>query len=99
MHSGGPASALHSGRSVKGGDLEPPVRLTAAGAPIEAGELGHAAPFVADFDGDRVKDLLVGQFAGGILRVYRNEGTDTRPRLAAGFTFQDGRPEGRVPTG
>ena len=43
-----------------------PVRLEAAGKPIDT-EIGHAAPFVCDFDGDGLKDLLVGQFGDGIL--------------------------------
>jgi hypothetical protein len=78
--------------------LAPPVRIEAAGRPIDT-EVGHAAPFVGDFDGDGVNDLLVGQFGQGILWIYRNEGTDRRPKLAAGVKFQEGRAEGRVPTG
>src|SRR5918911_2470934 len=70
------------------GELEAPVRLHAAGKPIDTA-VGHAAPFVGDFDGDGVKDLLVGQFGDGILWVYRNEGTNDRPRLAAGVKFKD----------
>lgn len=79
-------------------ELAPPVRLTAAGQPIDT-EIGHAAPFVGDFDGDGVKDLLVGQFGGGILWVYRNEGTNAQPKLAKGVKFKDGKADGRVPTG
>ena len=60
-------------------DLAAPVTLTAAGQEIDV-DGGHAAPFVHDIDGDGKKDLLVGQFEGGILRVYRNEGDG---RLAA----------------
>ena len=56
----------------------PPVRVEADGKPIDT-EVGHAAPFVADFDGDGIRDLLVGQFGGGILWIFRNEGTDRRP--------------------
>ncbi|HET6164471.1 MAG TPA: hypothetical protein VFG37_12440, partial [Planctomycetota bacterium] len=41
--------------------LLPPVRIEAGGAPIDT-EIGHAAPFVGDFDEDGVNDLLVGQF-------------------------------------
>jgi hypothetical protein len=76
----------------------PPVRLEAAGKPIDT-EVGHAAPFVADFDGDGVKDLLVGQFGGGVLWFYRNMGTNDQPKLAAGVKFKDGKKDGIVPTG
>ena len=79
-------------------ELAPPVRLEAAGKPIDT-EIGHAAPFVGDFDGDGVRDLLVGQFGEGVLWVYRNEGTNARPKLAAGAKFKDGKKEGTVPTG
>ncbi len=76
----------------------PPVRLEAAGKPIDTA-VGHAAPFVGDFDGDGVRDLLVGQFGDGILWIYRNVGTNARPKLAAGVKFKNGNPDGRVPTG
>lgn len=79
-------------------ELLPPVRLEAAGKVIDT-DIGHAAPFVGDFDGDGVNDLLVGQFGGGILWIYRNEGTNARPRLAAGKKFKEGKPEGVVPSG
>jgi hypothetical protein len=79
-------------------ELLPPVRLEAAGKPIDT-EVGHAAPFVGDFDGDGVRDLLVGQFGGGVLWVYRNEGTNDRPKLAAGVKFKDGKKGGCVPAG
>jgi hypothetical protein len=79
-------------------DLLPPVRLEAAGKPIDT-EVGHAAPFVGDFDGDGVRDLLVGQFGDGILWIYRNVGTNAHPQLAAGVKFKEGKPDGRVPTG
>jgi len=75
-----------------------PVRIEAGGKPIDT-EVGHAAPFVADFDGDGVTDLLVGQFGGGILWIFRNEGTNSRPKLAAGVKFKGESPDGRVPTG
>ena len=79
-------------------DLEPPVRLEAAGKPIDT-DIGHAAPFVCDFDGDGIKDLLVGQFGQGILWIYRNEGTNSQPKLAIGVKFKDGKEDGRVPSG
>lgn len=78
--------------------LLPPVRVEAGGAPIDT-EVGHAAPFVGDFDEDGVNDLLVGQFGGGVLWICRNEGTNAAPRLAKPAKFKEGRPEGTVPTG
>jgi hypothetical protein len=84
--------------AVLGDDLAPPVRLEAAGQAIDT-EVGHAAPFVYDFDGDGTQDLLVGQFGQGLLTIYRNEGTKTEPKLAAGVKFKDGAEDGRVPSG
>jgi len=80
------------------GELAAPIRLEAAGKPIDT-EIGHAAPCVADFDGDGVQDLLVGQFGGGLLWIYRNEGTNAEPKLAAGVKFKEGAEDGRVPSG
>ncbi len=79
-------------------DLAPPVRIEAAGKPIDT-RIGHAAPFVGDFDGDGVNDLLVGQFGGGILWIYHNEGTNAQPKLAAGVKFKEGAKDGCVPSG
>lgn len=79
-------------------ELEQPVRLEAAGKPIDT-DIGHAAPFVCDFDGDGIRDLLVGQFGSGVLWIYRNEGTNSEPKLAAGVKFKDGKEDGRVPSG
>jgi len=76
----------------------PPVRLEATGKPIDTA-VGHAHPLVVDFDGDGVKDLLVGQFGDGILWVYKNTGTDKEPKYAAGVQFKEGKKDGRVPTG
>jgi len=78
--------------------LAPPVRLEAVGIPIDT-QTGHAAPYVADFDGDGVQDLLVGQFGDGLLWIFRNEGTNAQPKLAAGVKFKEGREDGRVPSG
>jgi len=80
-------------------ELAPPVRIEAAGKVIESGDVGHAAPFVGDFDGDGKPDLLVGQFDGGKLTVYRNEGTAREPKLASGQLFKAGADLGVVPAG
>jgi hypothetical protein len=62
--------------------FEKPVRLKAAGEVITT-DIGHSAPYVYDFDGDGVRDLLVGQFGGGKLRIYRNAGTNKKPNYEA----------------
>ena len=87
-----------SNAAVLGDELAPPVRLEAGGKPIDT-EVGHAAPFVYDWDGDGVRDLLVGQFGGGALWVFRNQGTNAQPKLAAGTKFKDGMKDGTVPSG
>ncbi len=92
------AAAGAEGGAGPSGELLAPARLEAAGKPIDTA-VGHAAPFVGDFDGDKVPDLLVGQFGDGLLWIYRNEGTAARPKLAAGVKFKDGREDGRVPVG
>lgn len=61
--------------------LAEPFKVEAAGAPI-AVDVGHAAPFVIDFNKDGKKDLIVGQFAGGKARVYLNVGTDDQPAFS-----------------
>ena len=80
-------------------ELSAAVRIEAAGKPVASGSVGHAAPFVGDFDGDKIPDLLVGQFEGGKLVVYRNEGTAAAPKLAAGQDFKIGADLGVVPAG
>jgi hypothetical protein len=40
------------------------VRILADGKAIDV-TTGHAAPYVLDFDGDGVRDLLVGEFGDG----------------------------------
>jgi len=44
--------------------LRPPVRIFAGKEAIDV-TTGHAAPYVLDFDGDGLKDLLVGEFGDG----------------------------------
>lgn len=61
-------------------DLEPPIPLRAGGQPINV-DMGHAAPFVADWNGDGHLSLLVGQFGNGRLRLYSNVGTRKNPRF------------------
>jgi hypothetical protein len=92
----GLAALATSGRPDGSDELAPPVRLLAGGKPIDV-EVGHAAPFVADLDGEGTKHLLVGQFGSGKLRIYRNTGDNAQPRFDKFAWFLDGAPEGRVP--
>lgn len=79
-------------------ELSAPFRVEAEGKPIDV-EIGHAAPLMADFDGDKIPDLLVGQFGGGKLRIYRNTGTAAAPKFNAFALFSAGGTEGKVPSG
>ena len=62
-------------------EFEAPVRLKADGVPVRVEDPGWACPCWADLDGDGKKDLLVGQFDGGKIRVYKGLGDG---KLAAG---------------
>ena len=79
-------------------DLEKPVRLLVKGKPIDV-DVGHAVPFLLDLDGDGKRDLLVGQFGKGKLRVYPNVGTDRAPRFESWSYLKAGGEDARVPCG
>ena len=55
-------------------EFERPVRLKADGVAIRVESPGYAAPCWADVDGDGKKDLLVGQFSQGRIRIFKNLG-------------------------
>jgi len=92
------AGALFSSGLAADDLFQPPVRIEADGKPIDV-EVGHAAPLLADFDGDGIRDLLVGQFGRGRLWIFKNIGSNTAPRFGPGKLFKDGKPEGSVPSG
>ena len=66
-------------------EFEKPVRLESADGPVRVESPGYAAPCWADVDRDGKKDLLVGQFAQGKIRVFKGLGRD---KLAAGEWLQ-----------
>ena len=80
------------------GGLANPVALKAGGETIDVAT-GHAAPWVADIDGDGVRDLLVGQFSGGKLLFFRNSGTNEKPKLEKGVFVKAGGKDVTVPYG
>lgn len=71
-----------------------PQQLSADGKPIQAGH-GDSGPIVADWDGDRVPDLLVG-CGDGSVQFYRNLGTPKEAKLAAPRTLVAKSPEGKA---
>ena len=81
------------------GPLRPPFNVCLGSTPLDTGGAGHAAPFVFDFDGDGVRDLLVGEFQQGRLRIYRNLGSNAQPRFEEHRWFMDGALAGQIPSG
>ena len=79
-------------------ELAQPFLATAKGQPIKV-DIGHSAPILADFDGDKLPDLLVGQFGEGKLRIYKNVGTRTEPKFENFEYFVAGGKEGTVEAG
>jgi hypothetical protein len=94
------ALAADNGAAAAKSDLAPPVRVEADGKPIDLDEIGHAAPFFADFDRDGKRDLLIGQFGergAGKLRIYKNQGTDAAPTFGQYEYLKVGADLGTVP--
>jgi hypothetical protein len=80
-------------------DQEAPVQVQAGGKPIDVERSGTSALDVGDFDGDGVRDLLVGQYFEGRLRIYRNVGTNADPRFDSYTWFEADGKAGRVQEG
>lgn len=57
----------------RGVEFLPPTPVLVEGRPVYV-QSGHAAPAWADIDGDGVSELLVGQFEGGTVNIYRHSG-------------------------
>ena len=74
--------------------FHPPERLKAGAEHVRVEAPGYAAPCWFDVDGDQQKDLVVGQFSGGKMQVYRNLGDG---KLAAGEWLEAGGTVAQVP--
>ncbi len=95
---GGTAGAQDAAESRPGG-LAAPVRLQAAGLPIDIGRISsiaHAGPCLGDIDGDGDRDLLVGDFPG-FFWLFENKGTTAEPAYAAGRKLKTGATDAKVP--
>jgi len=69
--------------------FDAPYLLECAGTDINVGY--YAAPCIADWDGDDVNDLILGQFSNGYVRFYKNEGTNEAPVLNSfSYLYADG---------
>jgi hypothetical protein len=66
-------------------EFDRPVRLMGGSEYVRVESPGYAAPCWADIDRDGKKDLLVGQFNQGKIKVYKNLGEG---KLAAGAWLQ-----------
>ena len=71
-----------------------PVRLQAEGEYVRVEAPGYACPAWEDVNGDGRKDLVVGQFSGGKMMVYRTKEDGT---LAAGEWLRAGGEVAQVP--
>lgn len=87
------AFGIHGPQEV-GGVFAPPVRLDAGGVPLAVEDPGYAAPTWHDVDGDGRPELVVGQFAGGRIRVHRQVEAG---RFAAGEWLRAGGEIAEVP--
>jgi hypothetical protein len=67
-----------------------PVRLEAGGEAVRVESPGYACPCWVDVDKDGKKDLVVGQFAQGKIRIFKSLGDN---KFTAGEWLQvDGKP-------
>lgn len=79
--------------------LQAPVLIMAGDTPVRTEKHGLAAPALWDWDGDGIRDLLVGEFEtnsgelfpmaedGSTIRVYRNLGSDDQPIFSSEFEW------------
>lgn len=61
-----------------------PFKIQANGSDLTVSLISD--PFMVDWDGDGLKDLIVGQFTEGRILFYPNSGTNEAP-VFTGFTY------------
>lgn len=75
-------------------EFEKPVKVQAGEETIKVESPGYAAPCLADINKDGKKDLLVGQFNKGKIKVYPGKGKGT---FGAGVWLKTGKHVAEVP--
>ncbi len=78
----------------QGPQFEAPVRMKAGDSFIACEAPGFACPAFHDVDGDGKKDLAVGQFNDGKIKIYKSTG---KGAFAAGEWLQAGGAVAEVP--
>jgi hypothetical protein len=77
--------------------FQKPVRLQADGKDIDTGKAwGHSGPCLAEFTGDGLRHLVVGDFSGKF-HFYRNVGSNQKPKYTAAGDIMAGSSEAQVP--
>jgi hypothetical protein len=74
-----------------------PIQVRDAGVPINVDYYG--APTMCDWNLDGAKDLILGQFTEGKIRLYPNLGPDTAPVFNGYTLFQSGGVDITLPYG
>lgn len=79
-----------TGQMVSAAEFKEPIMLKGGDDAVRSEAPGYASPCWADIDQDGKKDLLVGQFADGKIKVYRNLGQKAlmEGKLGAGEWLQ-----------
>ncbi len=70
-------------------DFQQGVMLKAADEFIDV-KVGHLVPHVTDWNNDGKKDMIMGQFSGGSITLFKNIGTDEAPVFGEGEKLHAG---------